>query len=387
MQGNLSPKPDPTGVRRLHELDALRGLAALAVVFSHFRDMWVIKEQRTFPIYDRAILSGLRFFYAGGEAVLLFFVLSGFVLALPYIRGKHQNYQTFVVRRICRIWLPYIVAFALAIACDAVWHNHAYHGAWASSFWFEPLQWGKIFSQIPLIGHYDNQYLFVSWTLHEEMRISLVFPIVVALTMRLKGIWQLVSAALISLLAVLIVHRHFIGGATYRSFLSIHYVAFFIVGIFLATHLDAIEAKWAGLSQRVRLGVLFVTFFAYMYNVVITTHLFNLMPSARNESLAFLATSEWIAAIGSCGWIILGIYYAPLHGLLLTRIPQFLGKISFSLYLVHPIVLLSLTFAFGNKVGWWAQFPVYIAAVVFLSWLFYLAVEKPAIQLGRRVRL
>jgi len=72
--------------RRFHELDAIRGLAALMVVFSHFVLIWQI------PWRDEpGFLSFLRYpFITGHEAVMLFFLLSGFVLSLPYL-GANGN--------------------------------------------------------------------------------------------------------------------------------------------------------------------------------------------------------------------------------------------------------------------------------------------------------
>ena len=44
----------------------------------------------------------------GPEAVILFFVLSGFVLSLPAVNGRPQTYPTFITRRIFRIYVPYL---------------------------------------------------------------------------------------------------------------------------------------------------------------------------------------------------------------------------------------------------------------------------------------
>ena len=52
---------------------------------------------------------------SGGTAVRFFFVLSGFVLVLPFLRHPHSPYFPYVVKRICRIYLPYLAAVALAV--------------------------------------------------------------------------------------------------------------------------------------------------------------------------------------------------------------------------------------------------------------------------------
>jgi peptidoglycan/LPS O-acetylase OafA/YrhL len=79
---------DPTVSRRFSELDAIRGLACLQVLFLHFRDMWLV--ERTLPPIESRVLHLLRPFYGGHEAVVLFFLLSGLVLSLPYIHKRQQ---------------------------------------------------------------------------------------------------------------------------------------------------------------------------------------------------------------------------------------------------------------------------------------------------------
>ena len=100
------PVTDPSGSRRFHELDALRGLACVSVVFLHFHDMWTPKDPHTLPHWKQVALILLAPFYSGHQAVILFFLLSGLVLALPYTRGKEQSYPVYLARRIVRIYGP-----------------------------------------------------------------------------------------------------------------------------------------------------------------------------------------------------------------------------------------------------------------------------------------
>lgn len=64
---------------RFDQIDSIRGLAALSVVISHLSlvipNVYIVQKLKNTP---------LHIFWAGHEAVILFFILSGFVLALPY---------------------------------------------------------------------------------------------------------------------------------------------------------------------------------------------------------------------------------------------------------------------------------------------------------------
>jgi peptidoglycan/LPS O-acetylase OafA/YrhL len=90
---------------RLHALDGLRGLAALAVVVLH---VWMYTDAN-FPARGRTDLLDRSI----GElrvAVELFFVLSGFLLAQPWLRGKPPSLGRYAVRRLARIAPAYWAA-------------------------------------------------------------------------------------------------------------------------------------------------------------------------------------------------------------------------------------------------------------------------------------
>ena len=280
-----------------------------------------------------------------------------------------------------------MVALALAAGADAVWHGHAYHGLWASKVWSEPVNLRWLAAQIPLVGPTDDQYLFVSWTLTQEMRISLIFPVLVAFCLRLNAAGKVLAACGLTLLAVLLNHGSRDGDAAYGLVATIHYGAFFILGMLVATHLDEVQAAWQRLGSLARAAVAGCTFFLYTFDEKLATHLLRHVYGLRGDGFASLALAQWFAGLGACGWIALGLNWDRLRRVLLSRASQFLGKISFSLYLLHPIVLLALTFSAGGKLSWRLQFPIYVGGAIACGWMFYRWVEEPFIGLSRSVRL
>jgi len=84
-------------MRRVAELDALRGLAALAIVIYHFRP---------------------RAFFFGWAAVDLFFVLSGYLITGIVLRhqGTPRFFLAFYARRFLRIWPIYYITLLALVA-------------------------------------------------------------------------------------------------------------------------------------------------------------------------------------------------------------------------------------------------------------------------------
>src|ERR1700754_945064 len=89
---------------RLLQLDSLRGFAAMTVVWHHWRQAYWATPPRWF----------MQPFSAGHEAVILFFILSGYVLSLPVWINRQPRYADYLIRRISRIYLPYVAAACLA---------------------------------------------------------------------------------------------------------------------------------------------------------------------------------------------------------------------------------------------------------------------------------
>ena len=89
-------------VSRYDSLDSMRGIAAALVVLNHCYCAFADKSEGA--VWWLAN-TPLRMLVSGRPSVILFFVLSGFVLAVSLEKG--MKYRDFVVRRFCRIYLPF----------------------------------------------------------------------------------------------------------------------------------------------------------------------------------------------------------------------------------------------------------------------------------------
>jgi peptidoglycan/LPS O-acetylase OafA/YrhL len=174
---------------RFLELDSLRGIAALTVVLYHFRLVWVDELPAGLSrMTDRVVNHLLTPFCAGPQAVTLFFILSGFVLSLPALNSRAQTYKIFVVRRIFRIYFPYLFAIMLGILGAAFFHGTVTRSDWFKSFWSGPVQWRLVAYHVLFVGVYNTTEFDTSiWSLVHEMRVSLIFPFLCAFVLRFRS--------------------------------------------------------------------------------------------------------------------------------------------------------------------------------------------------------
>lgn len=354
---------------RLVELDSLRGLAALMVVLHHLRVLWETETQPTSAAV-RATMSLVAPF--GTNAVMLFFVLSGFVLSLPAVAGRPQKYSTFVIRRVFRIYVPYLAALAVSVG-GAYWlHGMITRSSWFNRSWSGPVDWHLVGQHVLFLGSYEH-YVFNNpiWSLIFEMRISLVFPLLCAFVLRFRSRWSL---AVILGLAVgpMIIEGLPLG-------LTLQYASLFVIGITLARERGRLGAL---LRRPPRLAKLLIA------AVFIWLFLFAGSPSTLPDNALLHSlpnVSMWVTAMGASGLMIASISWASCKRVLLWRPIHFLGEISYSLYLWHFVVMLYCVHLFYGRMPFNAILCLCFVVSILVSWCSYLWIEIPSMNLGRRL--
>jgi peptidoglycan/LPS O-acetylase OafA/YrhL len=121
---------------RLEKLEAVRGFAALYVVFFH------VLPQKIF-LFGINVGTIFRF---GPEAVIVFFVLSGFVIKFTYEKSKDKSFRFYFIRRFIRLYIPLFFIFLLGylIKCYS-------EGALANP------EWGTLFGNIFMLQDVISQ--------------------------------------------------------------------------------------------------------------------------------------------------------------------------------------------------------------------------------------
>jgi peptidoglycan/LPS O-acetylase OafA/YrhL len=352
---------------RLLELDGLRGLACVAVVLGHV-SLFLQDEPGT-QRFPRSLTHVL---WDGNAAVLLFFVLSGFVLALPYVEDPQLPlaYVRFVLRRFFRIYPAYWAALLLSLALRRFVFEGpglTVYSFWARSFWHDPLSNAQLWSHVAMVLPRLQHRLIdpVIWSLVLEMKLSLVFPAVLELRRRARArpLWALFAVSALTTLTLL--------GWVHASH-PLKLLPLFVFGALLAEWRSKLTRSWNAMGRFGRGAVRVAALLLYG-----TRHVW---PGV----VQYEALDVYLTTVG-CGLVVvLALNSRLLSVLLRARVIQWLGARSYSLYLVHLPLMLAIASrlrpALGSQLG---TLLVAVAASTAAAWALSVGVEQPGQALGR----
>jgi peptidoglycan/LPS O-acetylase OafA/YrhL len=340
-------------------LDGLRGLAALSVVFLHYISAFLpflagftLSEQHN-GLAKAVSTTPLQLPMAGSFAVCIFFVLSGFVLSLRFFQTKkHDVLISSVARRYFRLMLPALASIILAYLVLRLGLIYSQQAAlrsgsitWLGGFWnFHASFWQALWQGIYRIWAYPvSTYNIVLWTMHYELLGSfLVFAF-----LALFGLQKNRRIAYI-VLGLIFLKTYFLG---FIAGMAICDVVINQPG--LMRRLSS-RLTWASLPVAIVLGC-WTTAVAYksVYDRV---------------TVPFFATPELEILAHIVGAIIVVVAVLKLELLakpLESRPMQYLGKISFPLYLTHFIIMGSVAcFIFSHLAAAHSYGLALLAAVV-----------------------
>lgn len=374
----------PTKSRgRLEQLDSLRGLAALSVFFGHFAQLYPVMNEQAATVTMPVIAGALRYtplslLIAGHSAVLLFFVLSGLVLSLPMHRGL-PPYREFAIKRICRIWLPYVVCIVLCLGIRLVTYTGA--GFPSISNWFNhfielSVSLRDVLGHLTLIGFFNSEKInLVSWSLVVEMRISLIFPLLFVLTNKLSKHSFIILALFLLVLpkvAQKLCHIEKINDLI----TTLGFIPCFMLGIAIAKYRTEIVAWWKRQHRMMHVAVLTLGVLCYT-----APNLWSGVPHYQRYQIGVLITG--LAVLGSCVFITAALSSSIVERFLRHRALVFLGQISYSFYLYHAVILMGVLNLTRAAIPMPIIFILSLAGAVLISALSYWFVELPSIALGK----
>lgn len=350
----------------LDGIESLRGYAACAIIVFHVIHLAGVATPGS--------LSFIGGFF--GFAVPLFFVVSAFSLAYGYQGrlGTGAQVGRFYLRRLFRIAPLYyaMLAFTVLAYRPGSWIG-AHPGELAANLTFA-------FNLFPALV---DGIAPASWSIGVEMLFYAILPPILLLV---RGV---VSAALATVAAIGLAVAFGVqmdaqgdipGGFIQHGFLfNLPYFGFGLLGYFLYRRASSRLAGGALIAAGLGLVIL------YLMTLVSPP----LMPGRAGNTV--------YQALWGGPFALLCLAMAWRPPLLLSNVvTQFLGKISFSLYLAHPHIIAALNGmgAYRNieslPGGSGVRFPVSIlltlAVAIPLSWGLYKLIEEPGMALGRSRR-
>lgn len=348
---------------RLEWLDSLRGIAALAVALAHlclyYRFSLKIMGDGAGLFVSGLVLDYLDF---GKFGVVLFFCISGFLIPSSLKGGTLHLLRDFAIGRFFRLYPLYWLSIPAGLVLT--WPGHESFSLAAIAANFTMLQ--NAFGQPHVIGVY--------WTL----QIELIFYVGCA-TIALAGLIQSPWAFLTSSLACTLV-------AALASYLRWS----LDVKLPIAIPLGLALMYWATLHKMTILDR--DPLAAKLSRVAILTFL------ALFPLVAYLAYGRdygfgetWYRYAISYGVAIAAFYVFTTWIRIRSASLYFLGSISYSVYLVHPLVFSAVQRSGLEAVMLTALGRVFavtasLVLVVIASAATHVAIERPALQVGRLVR-
>ncbi len=403
LQYNQEKKPLAVSAK-LASLEGLRGIASLVVVFHHFFFGFLPaliygelgSKGLIWPKFEEAVAqTPLSLLWNGDFAVMVFFVMSAYVLTYRYFQnydhsaGKPlQDDCEFIllsaIRRYPRLTVPiffsslcvlFFFKFGLLFHKEAVVYTHSFE--WLVFLWDLPnASFGDVirntFLEVPFVP--ETRYNNVLWTIYIEFYGSMLAFALIGLTGRLSGRW---------IIYLLLLWR--IGNSPYVGF---------VLGVVLAdmryTPCCSQLRNWLArpiLSWSVGLSGLYLgsfikgidnsqnPFYSWLYIVDGGS-----MPNAQWTHnwgaflllTALLSSPEWQRGFSNRFFI-------------------WLGRISFAMYLMHSLVLgtvsswivttFSPTHSYGEIMA--ITLPLTLATVFMVSHLFAKYIDEPNVRVGR----
>ncbi|MDD2800010.1 MAG: acyltransferase [Methylococcales bacterium] len=348
---------------RLVELDGLRGIAAFMVFLSHV--IGLLAVTRFVNFYHS---SPARIISDGAAAVDIFFVLSGFVLSLPFIdQKKSLNYFSFVIKRMFRLFPTYWICILLTIYIKNQYNPSGMEwnglSEWARTLWIKPITESDILRHLPLIMKTDFHVIDpVAWTLAIEMKMSLLLPILIFWVKKWDSI---LSQTLLILTSVVL------------SYLTgkLEYLPLFAIGLILSIHWR--QFKIINSTHFFKLLILFTL------TLILIGNRF-LLPFNYNNYISH--TQSLITALGAALFIPIAIFWSGVNNFLKHPGIDFLGKISYSFYLYHfPFLLVSVSILYPIYESMLISAIVSLFLTIIISFLSYKFIESKSMTIYKKL--
>ncbi|WP_184361797.1 acyltransferase [Rhizobium sp. BK602] len=355
--GNDAISASAAASQKIISLEAMRGIASLIVLFHHFCLAFLPSVKDAYP---RGLAgTPIAWIMRGESAVIFFFVLSGFVLTLKfYQRPDHGALLLSAIKRLPRLMGPAAISIVGGFVVLLLhWNYNEQAAAITGSEWlrtfgnahfprgFEPTI-ASMFEQFVLVFLLPDHFWYNSnlWTMPLEYYGSLLVFLLCGLAMRRSPVMR----------HILAIGSAFLVWKLYNDLLP------FVAGTYLALIFASTGPRS---SSNAWIG----------------------MAIASCSAVLLGSVEQHWQIVGSLGLIACLIYFPGLAQCLSGTFGRLLGRFSFPLYLVHFLVIASVSsYGFKAVYGWTESYTVSVAVAGAITLLASFAAALPMLIFDTR---
>lgn len=322
--------------KRVDFLDGLRGWAAFIVLFCHLYQSWLYPPGQ-YPFSELFYGSTVRLFVDGASAVSLFFLISSFALSFNFFMTSNYRsllataqfrYLRLFIPIFCSVYLTYIL-----IKLGLLYSVQGGVGVYMNKLHFKPLLQYCAYDVFFKASPHHNDYGPQLWT----MSVEFIGSFMVFAILGLVGMWKFRYFVYLSLIPFL-----------YGKFYSYYFL--FLVGLFLSDFCASIR-KDPNFIENSYLGPIFYLIKEKKSFQILMKFFYFLGSKYRFDliMLGIFICLYQVQMVDQSKPIFPMIFFfvwtlssTNLKTFFSSKLSRFLGRISFSLYLTHFLILCSL---------------------------------------------
>jgi peptidoglycan/LPS O-acetylase OafA/YrhL len=321
-------------------LDSIRGVAAILVLLEHWRNAFFV-DLPQLPSHRTLLTPAYLLCAAGHQAVIIFFVLSGYLISGSVLRAfdRHEwSWKQYLTHRLVRLWIVLLPALILG----ACWDHLGIHSQRAPALYsganynhmladvrqrlsFQDFAGNVAFLQTILVSPFGSNGAL--WSLANEFWYYLLFPLAACIAFRIyrKPLPVAISAVLFCAAAVFVTRDILLAFPVWLLGVPLHFIP------------RRATSQFARLAAAFGYAIVF-------FGAAILAHRHWQISQALSDLLLGVATFALL-------WVLLGAVNQA-KSTPLSRLSRATARFSFTLYVAHTPILIFLVAILAGDSRW-----------------------------------